>query len=121
VKREVLERVDTREEALARERHYILQHNSHNSEYGYNIDTNIFAVGTPEEIAKYRREYSREYNNVKNPHKTVICVETGVEYPSALEAARQLKLNASHISAICRGDEGRYTCGGYHWVYGEVI
>lgn len=120
VKREVLERVDTREEAVARERYYILAYKSNNIEFGYNTQTNIFACGTEEEILQHKRKYSREYNNVTNPHKTVICVETGVEYESASEAARQLGLNSSHISAICRGVEGRYTCGGYHWEFGEV-
>lgn len=121
VKHEVLERVDTREEALARERYYILEHKSNDPDFGYNIATNLSSFGTPEEIAQHRRAYSREYNNVKNPHKTVICVETGIEYESAMEAARQLGLNPSHISSVCRGNEGRYTCGGYHWEYGRVI
>lgn len=120
VKHEVLERVDTREEAMERERYYILALKSNEPEFGYNINTNLHSFGTPEEKLSQKRKYSREYNNVTNPHKTVICVETGVEYESASEAARQLGLNSSHISAICRGVEGRYTCGGYHWEFGEV-
>lgn len=121
IQKELLERVDTKEEASARERFYILQFNSADPEHGYNTQTNIYSAGTPEEIRLHKKQYCREYNNVTNPRRTVICVETGVEYESASEAARQLGLNASHICAVCRGDEGRYTCGGRHWVFGDVI
>jgi len=116
-----LERVDTREESLQRERHYILEYQTNDPERGYNIQTNIFSCGTDEEIMAHRRTTRRERNNVQRPQKSVICVETGVEYASAMEAARQLGLNASHISAVCRGNEGRYTCGGYHWTFGKVL
>jgi predicted phosphoribosyltransferase len=81
----------------------------------------VFSCGTKEEILTHRRKYRREHRNVKNPRKTVICVETGIEYDSALEAGRQLNINASHIAAVCRGDAGRITCGGYHWTFGKVI
>lgn len=121
IQAEVLERVDTREEALARERHYILQFNSADPEHGYNVQTNVFSSGTDEEIRLRRKELGRKWANVTNPRRTVICVETGVEYESASEAARQLNLNASHICAVCRGDESRHTCGGRHWVFGDVI
>jgi hypothetical protein len=118
---EVIERVDTREEALARERYYILQYKSNEPEYGFNTITNLTSCGTEEEILAHRRAYNRKKHNIKNPRKTVICVETGVEYASATEAAKALKINSSHISAVCRGDESRITCGGYHWAFGRVI
>lgn len=121
VEKEVLAKVDTAEEARALERQFILECDATNPERGYNVQTNLFSSGTPEEIAKHKREYNREYNNVTNPRKTVICVETGVEYENASDAARKLGLNPSHICAICRGDEGRHTCGGYHWEWGSVI
>lgn len=121
IEQEILERVDTREEALERERYYILQYRANEPEYGYNTQTNIFSCGTDEELIRHRRDYQREHNNIQNPWKTVICVETGIEYASASEAARQLNLNASHIAEICRGTGQRYTCGGYHWMWGEVI
>ena len=120
VQREILERVDTKEEALQQERKYILEYETNNPERGYNIQTNVFACGTYEEIRSHRRRYRRQYANTQNPHKTVICVETGIEYDSALEAGRQLGLNSSHISAICRGDKNRHTCGGFHWTFGQV-
>lgn len=121
VQKEVIDEADTKEESLALERKYILEHDATNPERGYNIQTNVFASGTPEEITKHKRIWRRQYENTKNPHKTVICIETGKEYGSATEAARQLGLNPSHIAAICRGVEGRYTCGGYHWKWGSVI
>ena len=120
VEHEILERVDTREEAMERERFYILKFESNNPERGYNTTTNLHSFGTKEEKLSAKRAYSREYMNVTNPQKTVICIETGVEYESASEAARQLGLNNSHISEICRGSDKRFTCGGYHWKFGEV-
>lgn len=119
VKKEVLERVDTLEEALVRERFYILENNSNDPERGYNVATNFYTVATPEEKQKRRRTKQRNANNSK-PQMTVICVETGVEYESASAAAEVLGLNNSHISEICRESGKRFTCGGYHWTYGKV-
>ncbi len=122
IQKEVLERVDTKEEATARERHYILHFNSADPEHGYNVQTNLFSAGTEEEMRLRRKELMRKNQNVTNPHRTVICVETGIEYASATEAAKKLGLSSSsHISAVCRGDEGRRTAGGYHWVFGDVV
>lgn len=53
----------------------------------------------------------------------VVCVETGIVYSSATEAALQTGINPSHISACCRKVEHRKTSGGYHWSHvdgGEV-
>lgn len=119
IKKEILERVDTLEEALTRERFYILENNSNNPERGYNIATNFYTVATPEEKQKHRRTVQRNANNSK-PQMTVICVETGVEYESASAAAEALGLNNSHISEICRETGKRFTCGGYHWTYGKI-
>ena len=120
VTKEVIERVDTREEAIQRERYWILHYKANEPECGYNTHTNIFACGTDKEILSHRRAYRREHENVTNPHKTVICVETGEEYESASAAGRALGLNISHICEVCRGNGKRYTCGGYHWQWGEV-
>lgn len=45
----------------------------------------------------------------------VVCVELGIVYESAAEAARQLNICSSHIGSVCRGN--RSTAGGYHWRY----
>ena len=48
----------------------------------------------------------------------IICIETGITYESASEAAKQLNISSSsHISAACKGK--RETAYGYHWKYIE--
>lgn len=47
--------------------------------------------------------------------KSVYCVELNKEYESVREAAKQLGVSDSHISACCKGKQK--TCGGYHWHY----
>jgi hypothetical protein len=47
-----------------------------------------------------------------NEHDEVIA-----EYPSVRFAARELSLNASHISACCRNKNYRKTVGGFSWRY----
>ena len=60
---------------------------------------------------------SKTHINHPNLSKPVKCIETGVIYPSAHEAARQTNLNFSMICAVCRGDRNK--TGGYHWQYVE--
>ena len=48
-------------------------------------------------------------------NKEVICMETGIIYPSTLEVERQLGISHSSISRCCRNKQ--YTAGGYHWRY----
>lgn len=45
--------------------------------------------------------------------KRVKCLETGRVFNSFLNAAHELKINASSISRACQGK--RKTAGGYHW------
>lgn len=47
--------------------------------------------------------------------KKVICVETNIEYPGLLEAARQTGIDASSISRVCKGKQGE--AGGFHWYF----
>lgn len=53
----------------------------------------------------------------KSISKRVICLETGIVYPSAYDVQRQLRFSQSHICDCCKGK--RNTCGGYHWRYVE--
>lgn len=49
--------------------------------------------------------------------KKVKCVETGIIYPSAAEAARQLGLTKSNHINDCINNPSRYkTVAGYHWI-----
>ena len=45
--------------------------------------------------------------------KQVICIETGVIYPSAREAEKQTGINNGKIRMVCKGLRNR--AGGYHW------
>jgi hypothetical protein len=40
-------------------------------------------------------------------------------WPSITEASQTLKINASHITAVCQGRKGRKSTGGYVWKYAE--
>jgi group I intron endonuclease len=60
---------------------------------------------TKESIEKMRRVHSKQ----------VLCVETGITYPSVLEAAKAIDAIPQNISAVCCGKQK--TCRGYTWVY----
>ena len=45
--------------------------------------------------------------------KPVLCLETGVVYPSMTEASRQTGIDDGSISLCCNGK--RKTAGGFHW------
>lgn len=65
---------------------------------------------------KYNANYGTRNKRVtEKKSKQVLCVETGVVYPSTMEAERKLGFTHSHISNVCNGI--RNTCGGLHWKY----
>ena len=49
--------------------------------------------------------------------KKVLCVETGVIYPSIIEAYRQTGIGQKEITNVCKGKPHYKTAGGYHWKY----
>lgn len=49
--------------------------------------------------------------------RPVLCVETNTVYPCGKYAAKDLGLQASHISQVCHGK--RRTTGGYHFQFQE--
>ena len=51
----------------------------------------------------------------KKDKKAVICIETGIEYESIQECARQLKLHATNICKVLKGK--LKTTGGFHFKY----
>ena len=51
----------------------------------------------------------------KSNSKSIICVETGIEYYGANECARQMGLYQPHITAVLKGK--RKTTGGYTFKY----
>lgn len=70
----------------------------------------------PQEAREYRRKSQKKAAEARR--KKVVCIETGIVYESATEAARQIpKTSQSKICMVCKGQ--RKTCGGYHWKYYE--
>lgn len=54
-------------------------------------------------------------NELSPVAKPIVCIETGIKYPCAEEAARQLKLHSSHIRAVCL--KTRLTTGGFSFKF----
>lgn len=76
---------------------------------------------TPE----HRQKISESHMGEKNPmygkkshlRKAVLCVETGVVYPSLQDAEVATGTSFKNISAVCRGV--RNVAGGHHWRYAD--
>lgn len=51
--------------------------------------------------------------NYKKLCKPVLCVETGIIYPSQMDASRKTGIKHTKICAACRGSHTR--AGGFHW------
>ena len=73
-----------------------------------------------EEISRQMRVYlsdpaNRAFLDADPRGKPVVCVETGVVYPSQLAAEKATGFTGIH--KVCRGRQ--YTAGGYHWRYAE--
>lgn len=58
-------------------------------------------------------------SNTNNPKrsKQIVCIETGIIYPSIHEASRKLNINYGNLCRALKHKEK--TCGGYHWNYIE--
>lgn len=68
------------------------------------------------EETRHKLRIAHKGRQPPNKHP-VRCVETGVVYESAKDAALRLGIDHSSITKCCRG--ARNICGGYHWeVYG---
>ena len=53
--------------------------------------------------------------SIKKQSKAVQCVETGIIYPSIMEAERRTKIYHGYIIHALKGRQK--TAGGYHWKY----
>lgn len=96
--KEILYEVEDRETAYDLERQTILNYPD-----GYN---------------HCRVDQNKENSHCHDEAKPVVCIETGITYPSIKEAARQTGLNKCKISKVCRGIKYTMT-GGYHWKFAE--
>ena len=66
--------------------------------------------------SKYNCNYGARNKKLSKP---VQCVETGIIYPSILNAGKQTGINYTHLGDVARGK--RKTAGGYHWKYVKEI
>lgn len=68
---------------------------------------------------KYNVNYGTRNARIgKTKGKPVICIETGVTYPSVMEAERQTGISNGNITQVCNGR--RKTAGKYHWRYEDA-
>lgn len=138
----------TPEVIAEKENYYIKYYDSKNPEKGYNINDGYYQTISPQatkkfkfwikdhpefglaraqDMLKWQKEHPEEIlkmrkENIKKAtearKKPVQCIETGIIYESASEAARKVaKTTQSKICMVCKGQ--RKTCGGYHWRYYE--
>lgn len=63
---------------------------------------------------RIKKQVDKQLNR-KDLSKPIICVETGIIYPSIAEASRQTNLDKGNIGSVCRGKAK--SCGGYHWKF----
>lgn len=69
---------------------------------------------------KYNSNYGTRNERCNKNHgkpKKVLCVETGIIYPSLMEAGRCIGVGHKSIIKCCQGK--RKTTKGYHWQYAE--
>lgn len=77
--------------------------------------------------ARNKKVSKTKTNNTYNM-TPIICVETGIVYPTIHEASRQTGINIQNIAMCCKGTvyckrngyTKRHTAGGYHWKYVEL-
>ncbi len=61
-------------------------------------------------------DVSRE-KDLSNRPRAVVCIETGVRYPSIAKAGREAGINSGNISMVLA--RRRRLAGGYRWAYAE--
>ena len=71
---------------------------------------------TPKENCNYGTRNERIADKAKIP---VICIETGIVYPSNKEAAEATGIGKDRINMCCTGYRNAKTAGGYHWRYAK--
>ena len=87
-----------------------LPHVNHKDENKYNNCLNNLEFCS----AYYNNHYGTRYQRAAaSLGKAVYCIELDTHYPSIVSAAKLLKINASNLGEVVRGN--RKTAGGYHW------
>lgn len=100
------------EKAIRGMKKYVEEHKEEWSQHSY------------ETYLKHKEQVDKQFAEFhKQQSKKVICIETGMIYPSTSEAGRQTKISQSNISACCRGQRqsaGKDKDGNkLHWKYIE--
>lgn len=103
----LLETCSSREDAKTREEYYIKKYDTVNN--GANI---TYGYGT-QGLGPNKTSFKKGNKLGELGTKRVLCVETGMEYPSITKCAEDMDLSISKISAVCRGK--RKTHGGYRF------
>ena len=106
------------EEANYLEKYLIAFYHSSDKRFGYNItEGGDGSLGHPHKLTEKQLEKMRKgLINNKHLSKPVLCVETGITYPSIEEVHRQLGLDQSSVRKCATGVNYK-TVGGYHWKY----
>lgn len=142
--KEILEDNLTKDEAAEREKFYIKSFDTTNESKGYNVQSGGFKGYGSQRLKQRVKNAKRTYvmteehkkhlseshkgiipneeqnmkNRLSNPNRReIICVETGMVYPSIRYAGKLLGDKNSHkrIQEVLKGK--RETACGYHWRY----
>lgn len=70
---------------------------------------------TPEHIAKAKANRPDQHGANNPKARSVICLDTGVIFPTIKDAAAWAGVSYMNIVHVCRHDQ--LTAGGYHWSY----
>ncbi len=131
------------EEADRKEVFWIKKLETNDANYGYNLTTGGHSWKFTESVRKemsenrqgennsfyhkhhsdeQREKWSKErkglYEGAKHPKaKRVRCIETGKVYECIKDAELDTGANRHHITQVCKGQYGRKTVKGLHWIY----
>ena len=110
------------QDAIALEAKYINDFNSCDPTYGYkSIGSGTTSDATKEKISKANsgdNHWTKRHGITRenSPHsKEVRCVETGMVFPSVVDAAAYVGASKGNLASCCRGE--RNICKGFHWMY----
>lgn len=128
----------SKQEAELMEQQLVTQYNSNNPQYGYNLTSGggagvfrhseeskrLMSEHTKGELnpmygkhhtEETKQKISKALSNHPNTSKRVLCIETGIAYPSSREIERQFKIPHYSINQVCNGKQK--TAGKLHWKY----
>ena len=109
---EILEECATSEELSEREQYWIARLNT-KAPNGYNLTDG--GEGSP---GRKATDEMRANMSASHPSYHVVCVETGMVFETAKEAAAWAGVQKEAIFRACNGISR--TAGGYHWFYQEA-